>query len=41
MKMESFKDLVEMVQGHPVFNHDQYGRGCKQAPPAHQLMVFL
>ena len=27
MKRESFKELVEMVKDHPIFNHGRYGRG--------------
>ena len=30
-----------MVKDHPIFNCGRYGRGQKQAPPVHQLMVFL
>ena len=42
MMRELLKELVEMVQDHPIFNCGQCGRGHKQAPPPmHQLMVFL
>ena len=34
MKRELFKELVEMLHDHPIFNHSQYRRGWKQAPCA-------
>ena len=33
MKRESFKELVQMVKDHPIFNCSRYGRRWKQAPP--------
>jgi hypothetical protein len=40
MSRESFCRIVDLIQDHPVFkSRPRHGR--KQAPVAHQLMVFL
>lgn len=39
MSRESFAKVVQQIEDHPVFNRRTRGR--KQAPVAHQLMVFL
>jgi DDE superfamily endonuclease len=40
---ESFKAILELIKDHPVFKErgPRTNMGRKQAPPAHQLMVFL
>jgi DDE superfamily endonuclease len=39
MSRRSFQKVLHEIEDHPVFNPDSKGR--KQAPVAHQLMVFL
>ena len=38
---ESFGQILRLIEDHPVFGRDTTRRGRKQAPPSHQLMVFL
>jgi hypothetical protein len=41
MSRESFARVLEEIEDHPIFNGRSGPKGRRQAPVAHQLMVFL
>jgi len=43
MNADSFNKLVNLIKDHSVFQagHNEDNRGRQQAPPHHQLAVFL